>query len=114
MVGQLRELLDTYLAESMKLHEAMVKAKHHNVALSQYHELEITPTGLASDQRSGIKKNPPWFTKGWNVTEHVAAMEKTKLLAHYWKEEAALLEGKCLKAVTAVSMPSRRLRGSMS
>ena len=99
MDGQLTQLLDAYSGESLMCHEAMTRANHHATVLDRYIELGIVPTGLVSDQRpSAIKDPPAWFYGDWEEIERKAAMEKTKLLAKYWKEEAVRQEGRDMKA----------------
>ena len=89
MDGQLTQLLDTYSVESLMHYEAMTRANHHATVLDRYIELGIVPNGLTSDQRpSAINDPPAWFCGGWERIEKRAGMEKTKLLARYWREEA--------------------------
>ena len=56
------------------------------------------PLGFSDQRPSAIKDPPAWFYGDWEEIERKAAMEKTKLLAKYWKEEAIRQEGKDMKA----------------
>ena len=96
--GQLRKLLDSYGNDLMTTHQDMLKAKHQVDILTRYHELRTVPAGLVFPQETHIKDPAPWFTKEWRQIENKAALEKTNLLIHHWKEAASHLEGNALKA----------------